>query len=155
MRSLWLSYTILCDVTCMTWWTRAPFWTLLTVWKCLCRSVRWSMAGSASCGTQQCWSMWPTMMKIAPSTPSAAVRPIVDMVSPCSTAAPTGTYSPRGKSHNSKQLLFISVILSSVLGRGISPALEKSYRKINSYIFSYFCRGHVVFYYCSKFIPAK
>lgn len=70
------------------------------------------MAGSALCGMQPCWSMSLIMMRIVPSTPSATAHLIVDMASHCSTAAPTGTFSPRGKRHNSKQLLFISVVLS-------------------------------------------
>lgn len=53
----------------------------------------------ALCGMQQCWSTLLIMMRTARSTLSATTHQTVDMVSPCSMAAPTGTFSPKGKSH--------------------------------------------------------
>lgn len=61
------------------------------------------MVGLASSGMRPCWSMSLIMTRIVPSTPSATAHQTVDTASPCSTAAPTGTFSPRGKSLNSKQ----------------------------------------------------
>lgn len=57
----------------------------------------------ALCGMQQCWSMLLIMTRTARSTLSTTTHQTVDMVSPCSMAAPTGTFSPKGKSHESKQ----------------------------------------------------
>lgn len=147
-------------------------------------SFRWSMAGLASCGMQQCWSTSLIMTRIAPSTPSATTPQTVDTVSPCSTAAPTGTFSLRGTSLNSKQqpaalltafylLCFVCFLstyftcwgsffhtihltLSSLLGLEISPALEKSCIYIYIYI-SYLWSGSVscFFYCCSRLISVK
>lgn len=67
----------------------------------------------ASCGMQRCWSTLLIMMRTARSTPSATTHQTVDMVSPCSMAAPTGTFSPKGKSHtvnNSQHQLWLHFI---------------------------------------------
>lgn len=87
-----------------SWDKDTHMWKLWSVHKCFFFfPYRWNTAGLALCGMQQCWSTSLIMMRIAPSTLSAVAHQTVDMVSPCSTAAPTGTFSPRGKSRNSKQ----------------------------------------------------
>lgn len=58
--------------------------------------LRWSTVTLASCGTRQSWSTLPTTTRTAPSTPWATTPQTVATASPCSTAAPTGTFSPKG-----------------------------------------------------------
>ena len=75
------------------------------------------MVGLALCGMQRSWSMLLIMMRIAPSTLSATMHQTVVMVSPCSTAALTGTFSLKGRSHDSKQQSAPSLIAFYLLFR--------------------------------------
>lgn len=61
----------------------------------VCR--RWNTGTTPLCGTQQCWSTWPSTTRSAPSTRSGTLSRTEDTGSPCSTAAPTETSSHKGK----------------------------------------------------------
>lgn len=58
---------------------------------------RWNTGTTPLCGTQRCWSTWPSTMQSAPSTRSATLSRTEATGSPCSTAAPTETSFHKGK----------------------------------------------------------
>lgn len=62
---------------------------------CVCH--RWNMGTMPLCGTQQCWSTWPSTMRSAPSTRWGTRSRTEDTGSPCSMAAPTEMSSHKGK----------------------------------------------------------
>lgn len=58
---------------------------------------RWNTGTTPSYGTQQCWSTWPSTTQTALFTRSGTLLRTEDMGSHCSTAAPTETFSHKGK----------------------------------------------------------
>lgn len=62
---------------------------------CVCH--RWNMGTMPLCGTQRCWSTWPSTTRSAPSTRWGTRWRTEGTGSPCSTAAPTETSSHKGR----------------------------------------------------------